>query len=438
MDGNGMQSISIHNPADIDGIPMEGGGRAKRKRAISPLINVSALDGSASSSMHTAAMSFYASPLPAAPTQSIWSQPPNEEQHRSKIARTHAPHPPLMQFPSMSSPPILLDRPNHKRSGVSIDTQHEQERPSKKQVQLLHKLQTLQLMHQQEQQQEQQRSSDAYHQLAVPPLSDLTAANRLLQQAHEERVQRRRAQQQLHQYRIMHTQAAKRQPPLNTLDGSNAVPTTAPIPSQHSFVYRSPSNSSAQAHESSLNIAHMQLHSPSGQTSPPRGRTSDNSNAMQSSAVSISAFADPSVPSVRLSSPKLLMSPLARFQQHRRAHTIGVDERISDAPLSGLRSQPAHLPWHVDIPIQSTDAHVTNSYTHHHSQSSWASSPTQEEITSETAVVAGSTPVYYARRPLAIVTSPWNPSRTQQRVISPAVLAATDHMQRSHSGNMAD
>jgi len=132
-------------------------------------------------------------------------------------------------------------------------------------------------------------------------------------------------------------------------------------------------------------------------------------------------------------SPRLGASPLSRFQQSARQHRSPSHAvaMASDAPLSGMRAVPAHLPWHLSTPLamqqqlalQPPPAHVA---------SSWASSPGIES--------SAAAPLLYARRPFAILTSPWSAQQSlaQQQQHNSALDSTQSLLQRTHSGHMAD
>lgn len=330
-----------------------------------------------------------------------------------------------------------LSRANLKRMGPSLAEQHEELRPSKR-------------PHVQpgEEQSSNGASGEAASALPpsvsphpeeaagaaplnAPPLNALREANRILHLAHEERAQRRRMQLEQQQQLLLQVQQAAA---AHAVPPSPSPPSPVPSPSLHSFVYRSPSIAAG--------------------TSEGTHAGASSSGILDSPSISAARLSLDGIP--RSSAPKLTASPLLRFHQAPRAWSVAAP----DVPLSGMRSLPAHLPWHGMVHPSSSAAATAATAAAAAAGSdsggerrfgSWAASPVPRDEDAAAAAAGASaadSAVLYMRRPMVMRTSPWQPQMEPQEQPQPpsaanghqlAVPQLSSQQQppfRSHSGSM--
>lgn len=256
---------------------------------------------------------------------------------------------PLPAFTFGAVPAPSVDRVNLKRTGPSLVAVHDQQRPSKR----LHRTKLSQIGDSAA----TTGASSAAGSLLTPqtPASSqsLQESNRLLAQAHEERVQRRR-RQQLHHLQLL-------------AQSETVVPSGNHELSLHTpeRVSRRGDSEMTQSGRADIRplagfVFRSSAHSPAPALTPTR---SNSDNAVMASPCAASMHTRSPAPLAAIAaadtvamqlqshtrpSNRLPMSPLSRFHRSERSSALAgahAASSFSAGALSGMDALPAHVPW---------------------------------------------------------------------------------------------
>ena len=356
----------------------------------------------------------------ASPSQS--AHPPSHSGSDDVANGVAAASGPLPAFTFASAPAPSVERVNLKRTGPSLVAVHDQQRPSKR----LHRTKLSQIG---DITATTGASAAAAGSLLTsqshPSSHALQESNRLLAQAHEERVERRRRQQLQHLQSLAQSatmapaanneEQLTRTPERNSRRGDSDMMQSADVRPLTGFVFRA--SSSASAHSPALvstptrhNSDNSAMASPSA--TPMRLRSPAPSAAASAAAAvaetaGLQLFARPS-------SNRLPMSPLSRFHRSDRSSASAsthATSSFSTGMLSGLDALPPHVPWWQQQQAQPAQQPQRQTVVPSaldrsaSSDGSWASTPLPSPP-------AASTTFFALQRP-TFETSPWNPAATR-------------------------